>query len=161
MGFMSGLDGGALNVLPTKCAAEVGQHLCPQPDELNFQMEGDLTITIDGAERTCKDFRIGQGSYNQGFDHYNNWWVGSSRCLSTTAELGRVMNCNLPLAGCDLSFHYTGDSDAIDVKVIASPSSQLLLRSAGANQCASEETVAHLPTIITSHSRERTQCLLQ
>merc|ERR1711866_39205 len=92
--FMSGLDGGALNVLPTKCAAEVGQHLCPQPDELNFQMEGALTITIGGVERTCNDFRIGQGSYSQGFDHYNNWWVGSSRCLSTTAELGQVMNCN-------------------------------------------------------------------
>lgn len=116
--FMSGLDGGALNVLPTKCAAEVGQHLCPQPDELNFQMEGDLTITIGGVERTCKDFRIGQGSYNQGFDHYNNWWVGSSRCLSTTAELGQVMNCDLPLVGCGLSFHYTGDSDVIDVKVV-------------------------------------------
>merc|ERR1712048_1178065 len=95
--FMSGLDGGALNVLPTKCAAEVGQHLCPQPKELNFQMEGDLKITIDGAERTCKDFRIGQGSYSQGSDHYNNWWVGSSRCLSTTSELGQVMNCDLPL----------------------------------------------------------------
>merc|ERR1711920_503003 len=55
------------------------------------------------------------GSYNQGFDHYNNWWVGSSRCLSTTAELGQVMNCNLPLAGCDLSFHYTGDSESLHV----------------------------------------------
>merc|ERR1712187_806947 len=59
-----------------------------------------------------------QGSYSQGFDHYNNWWVGSSRCLSTTAELGQVMNCDLPLVGCGLSFHYTGDSDVIDVKVV-------------------------------------------
>lgn len=117
--FMSGLDLGAANVLPTKCATEFGQHLCPQPDELNFQMEGALTITIGGVERTCKDFRIGQGSYSQGlFDNYNNWWVGSSRCVSSTAELGQVMNCDLPLVGCGLSFHYTGDSDVIDVKVV-------------------------------------------
>jgi hypothetical protein len=115
--FMAGLTLGPVNVMPSKCAAEFSVHLCPSPRELNFQMQGTMTFTISGKEYTCREFRIGQGSYKQGFEGHNNWWVGSGRCEGTTATLGQTLNCNMPVVGCGLSFTYTGIADKFQVSV--------------------------------------------
>ena len=37
-----------------------------------------MSFTIGDKAYDCKDFRVGQGHH--GFD--NNWWVGSSECVT-------------------------------------------------------------------------------
>merc|ERR1712086_602468 len=45
---------------------------------LNFVVYGTMSFTIGDKTYDCKDFRVGQGHH--GFD--NNWWVGSSECVT-------------------------------------------------------------------------------
>jgi len=76
-----------------------------------------MTFAISGKEYKCTKFRIGQGSYKQGLEGHNNWWVGSEMCEGTTAALGQTLNCNVPIFGCGLSFTYTGIADKFQVSV--------------------------------------------
>ena len=45
---------------------------------MNFVVYGTMSFTIGDKAYDCKDFRVGQGHH--GFD--NNWWVGSSECVT-------------------------------------------------------------------------------
>ena len=62
----------------------LGQPDVTKPTELNFAMSGDMTFTFPHNKIfTCKDFRIGQGSFGKLTKNHNNWWVGSSDCINT------------------------------------------------------------------------------
>ncbi len=102
--FKSGLTGG--NMLCSDGVCGLGS----TPDDLNFYVDMDITMTVNGEERTLKSFRVGQGHY---FLH-NNWWLGGPQCLSVGNKLG----CNGTKAdGTGVEVDFTqGSTDVIYVK---------------------------------------------
>ena len=46
----------------------------PMPDELNFAVEGTLTLTQGDTVMTCENMIVAQGN----FSSVNNWWLGGS-----------------------------------------------------------------------------------
>eukprot|EP00746_Dinoflagellata_sp_MGD_P162817 gnl/MRDRNA2_/MRDRNA2_90544_c0_seq1.p1 gnl/MRDRNA2_/MRDRNA2_90544_c0~~gnl/MRDRNA2_/MRDRNA2_90544_c0_seq1.p1 ORF type:complete len:199 (+),score=29.80 gnl/MRDRNA2_/MRDRNA2_90544_c0_seq1:82-678(+) len=95
-------------------ATEISGPITVDPNDLNFAVFGTITFTIGGKEYECKDMRLGQGSYGS----TNNWWLGSTKCISATTK-GHTLNCRKILGfGCGLSFHSEGNSDHFQVSVI-------------------------------------------
>jgi len=75
--FKSGLTGGNMFCSDGSCGST--------PDQLNFYVTMDITMTVGGQELTLKSLRIGQGHYA----FTNNWWIASPQCTSN----GKTLQC--------------------------------------------------------------------
>uniref|UniRef100_A0A7S1C1N7 Uncharacterized protein n=1 Tax=Bicosoecida sp. CB-2014 TaxID=1486930 RepID=A0A7S1C1N7_9STRA len=76
------------------------------PKDLNFEVEGTLTVTFagDAAPRVCDAVRIGQGHYL----FTNNWWLGGPHVVGL--NLGQSFR-HVMCSGGNVEVHTTGKSD--------------------------------------------------
>jgi hypothetical protein len=101
--FKSGLTGGNMFCSDGSCGST--------PDQLNFYVTMDITMTVGGQELTLKSLRIGQGHYA----FTNNWWIASPQCTSN----GKTLQCTTTNADYYALFTQ-GSADKVSVSALPS-----------------------------------------
>ena len=102
--FKSGLTGSNMFCSDGSCGST--------PDQLNFYVDMDLTMTVGGQELTLKSLRVGQGHYT----FTNNWWIGGPQCTSN----GKTLQCTTANNASYNALFTQGSSDKVSVSALSS-----------------------------------------